>query len=681
MIGQSRAAFLSIGVACVSFMTPAFSQGLANQVPPTTQPDDRSTAYYDFAMAHLYGELAGTYGNRGEYVNKAIDMYRAAIKADPSSTYIAEELTEFYVQTGQLEKAMQEADNLLKANPENNNARKILARIYSRQIGDPDQGKVDQAMLKNAIDQYRKITQQDPKDAESFSMLARLYRVSHDDANAENAYRQVLKLDANDEDALNGLAMVFAERGDLPNAIELLKQVVEKNPDARSVVMLGQFYEQIKDYSKAADTFRQALALSNDDIRLRRQWAVDLYAAGRTDEALGAFQGLAADDPKNVPLQLQVAELLERKRDFAGAGAALAKARAVGNTPEVRYAEVELLRLQGKTAEAIAAVQSLLNEMKKDQYSKAEIDQRKTMLLGLAAMEEGAGKMQETVAALRQISDLDPALASKVEAQIIEAFRSGKDYKAARQEADSALKKFPAERSIAFAHAEILGDLGQTDAAINELKATPNAAKDRDVLAAIAQIQDKAKRFEDERKTLDAAEALTTDPREKQQIEFMRGAMYEREKNFDAAEKAFRGVLAADPGNSGAMNYLGYMFADRGINLDEAQQLILKALDLEPGNGAYEDSLGWVYFRQNRLDQAADELRIAVEKVGGDPTVHDHLAEVYFKQGKIREAIQQWEVAVSGWKAAAPGDQDPVELAKVTKKLDAAKVKVTEKAR
>ena len=676
MIGQTRAAFLSIGLASVSFMTPAFSQ-----TPPATQPDDRSGAYYDFAMAHLYGELAGAYGNRGEYVNKAIDMYRAAMKADPSSTYIAQELTEFYVQTGQLDKGMQEADNLLKANPSNNEARKILARIYSRQIGDPDQGKVDQAMLKNAIEQYEKITKQDPKDTESFSMLARLYRVSRNDAAAENAYRQVLKLDANDEDALNGLAMVFAERGDLTNAIELLKQVVDKNPDPRTVVMLGQFYEQVKDYSKAADTFKQALALSNDDVRLRRQWAVDLLAAGRLDEALEALQGLAADDPKNTLLQLQIAELLERKHDFVGAEAALAKARAVGNTPDVRYAEVELLRMQGKTAAAIAAVQTLLNETKKDQYSKAEIDQRKTMLVGLAAMQEDSGKMQETVAALRQISDLDPSVTSKVEGQIIEAFRSGKDYKAARQEADSALKKFPAERGIIFAHAEILGDLGQTDPAINELKATPNAGKDRDVLIAISQIQDKAKRFEDERKTLDAAEALTTDAREKQQIEFMRGAMYEREKNFDAAEKAFRGVLAADPENAGAMNYLGYMFADRSINLDEAQQLILKALDLEPGNGAYEDSLGWVYFRQNRLDQAADELRLAVEKVGGDPTVHDHLAEVYFKQGKIREAIQQWEVSVSGWKAAAPGDQDPVELAKVTKKLDAAKVKVTEKAR
>jgi tetratricopeptide (TPR) repeat protein len=680
MIGQSRAAFLSFGLAGVLFVSPAFSQVPANPAP-AGQPDDHSAAYYDFAMAHLYGELAGAYGNRGEYVNKAIDMYRAAMKADPSSTYIAEELTEFYVQTGQLEKAMQEADGLLKANPSNNDARKILARIYSRQIGDPEQGKVDQAMLKNAIEQYQQIVQQNPKDAESFSMLARLYRVSRNDAAAENAYRQVLKLDANDEDALNGLAMVFAERGDLPNAIELLKQVVEKNPDPRTVVMLGQFYEQVKDYSKAADTFKQALAVSNDDIRLRRQWAIDLYAAGRLDEALGAFQDLANDDPKNVPLQLQIAELLERKHDFAGAAGALAKARAVGNTPEVRYAGVELLRLQGKTAEAIAAVQTLLNETKKDQYSKADLDQRKTMLLGLAAMEEDSGKMQETVAALRQIADLDPSLTPKIEGQVIEAFRSGKDYKAARQEADSALKKFPAERSIIFAHAEILGDLGQTDAAVSELKAIPDSVKDRDVLIAVSQIQDKAKRFDDERKTLDAAGALATDPREKQQIEFMRGAMYEREKNFDAAEKAFRGVLAVDPDNSGAMNYLGYMFADRGINLDEAQQLILKALDLEPGNGAYEDSLGWVYFKQNRLDQAADELRLAVEKVGGDPTVHDHLAEVYFKQGKIREAVQQWEVSVSGWKAAAPGDQDPVELAKVTKKLDAAKVKVSEKAR
>ena len=674
MIGQSRAAFLSFGMACVAFVTPAFSQ------TPANPPDDHAAAYYDFAMAHLYGELASAYGNRGEYVNKAIDSYRAAIKADPSSTYIDEQLTEFYVQTGQLEKATQEAETLLKVNPANNNARKILARIYSRQIGDPEQGRIDQAMLKNAIDQYLKITQQDPKDAESFSMLARLYHVSHDEAKAEASYREVLKIDANDEDALSGLATVLADRGDLPGAIDLLKQLVEKTPDPRMVLMLAQLYEQSNDFSNAANALKMVLE-QNDDSRIQKQWAIDLYKAGRADEALTAFQELANQDPKSVPLQLQIMELQERKHDFAAAEKTLAKVRTMENSTEVKYAGVVLLRLEGKSPEAIAAVQALLNETKKETYSKDESDQRKTILLGLAGMQEEAGKTQETVSALRQISDLDPSLTSKVEAQIIAALRNGKDYKAARQEADSALKKFPTERVLSLRHAEVIADLGQTDAAINELKALPNAAKDLEVVTTISQIQDKAKRFDDERKTLEAAESLATGPAEKQQLQFMRGAMYEREKNFEAAEKEFRAVLAADPENAGAMNYLGYMFADRDTNLDEALQLILKALDLEPGNGAYEDSLGWVYYRQNRLDQAADELRLAVNKVGSDPTVHDHLGDVYFKQGKIREAIQQWEVSVSGWKAAVPGDQDPVELAKVTKKLEGAKVRISEKAR
>ncbi len=679
MIGQVRTAFLSFGLACVCIVTPAFSQAPASPAP-ASPPDDHSSAYYDFAMAHLYGELAGAYGNRGEYVNKAIDMYKAAIKADPSSTYIAEELTEFYVQTGQMDKALQEANALLKDNPGNNNARKILARIYSRQIGDPEQGRIDQTMLKNAIEQYQRITQQDPKDVESLSMLARLYRVSHDDAKAEEVYRQVLSVDANDEDALNGLAMVFAERNDLPNAIALLKQVAEKNPDPRTLVTLGQFYEQVKDFSNAADTFKQAVELTSD-AQIRERMADDLYYAGRMDEALAAFQQMATDDPKNLKLQLQIAEIQERKHDFAGAGATLAKARAIDNSTEVQYAGVVLLRAQGKTQEAIAALQSLLNGTKKDQYSKAELEQRKEMLLGLAGMEEAAGKTQETVATLRQLSDLDPSLTSKVEAQIIEALRQGKEYKAAKQEADSALKKFPTERGVIMQHAGLMGDLGQTDVAINELKALPNATKDLEILSNIAQIQDKARRFDDEKKTLDASDAVAKDPGEKQQIEFMRGAMYEREKNYDEAEKAFRGILKSDPDNSGAMNYLGYMFAERNINLDEAQQLLLKALDLEPGNGAYEDSLGWIYYRQNHLDQAADELRMAVDKVGTDPTVHDHLGDVYFKQGKIREAIQQWEFSVSGWRTAVPGDQDAVELAKVTRKLEGAKVKIAEKNR
>ena len=58
MIGHSKALYLSLGLACISAFTPAFAQTPANQVP-ANQSADRSAAYYDFAMAHLYAELAG----------------------------------------------------------------------------------------------------------------------------------------------------------------------------------------------------------------------------------------------------------------------------------------------------------------------------------------------------------------------------------------------------------------------------------------------------------------------------------------------------------------------------------------------------------------------------------------------------------------------------------------------
>jgi predicted Zn-dependent protease len=262
-----------------------------------------------------------------------------------------------------------------------------------------------------------------------------------------------------------------------------------------------------------------------------------------------------------------------------------------------------------------------------------------------------------------------------VEVEIIETLMAAKDQKAARATADAALKKFPGERLIMLEHASVLANTGQYDAAIAELRAMPNAAKDRETLIQIAQIQEKAKRFADERKTLDAAEALSASGQEKQAIAFMRGAMFEREKNFDAAEAQFRKVLESDPSNAGAMNYLGYMLADRNVKLEEAHTLIQKAVELDPGNGAYLDSLGWVLYRLNKLDDAAAELTKALQKISKDPTVHDHLAEVYFKQGKMKEAIQQWEASIAEMKGASPSETDPEELSKISKKLESARLR------
>src|ERR1039457_6662452 len=132
------------------------------------------------------------------------------------------------------------------------------------------------------------------------------------------------------------------------------------------------------------------------------------------------------------------------------------------------------------------------------------------------------------------------------------------------------------------------------------------------------QIYEKGKRWADMAPLLDQAEKLSMSDDDKASVHFMRGAMYERMKKYDAAEAEFRKVLELDSDNAGAMNYLGYMLADRDVRLDEAYQLIKKAVDLDPQNGAYLDSLGWLYYRQGKLNEAEGQLLQALDRIGQD---------------------------------------------------------------
>ena len=230
-------------------------------------------------------------------------------------------------------------------------------------------------------------------------------------------------------------------------------------------------------------------------------------------------------------------------------------------------------------------------------------------------------------------------------------------------------------------HAEVLGDLGKTDDAVKELRGLLNGPHDRDTLMALADNYEKGKRFDDAAKSLDEAEKLSTTDEEKADVYFKRGALLERQKKFDASEEAFRKVLAMDPNSAATLNYLGYMLADRNVRLDEAYKMIQKAVDQEPENGAYLDSLGWVYFRQGKLSEAERMLTKAVELTdvtGQDSTVHEHLGDVYMKLGKTQDAIAQWTISMKRFKEQPASDTDPEEVAKVSGKLDAARVKLAQ---
>ena len=119
------------------------------------------------------------------------------------------------------------------------------------------------------------------------------------------------------------------------------------------------------------------------------------------------------------------------------------------------------------------------------------------------------------------------------------------------------------------------------------------------------------------------------------------------------------------------------MLADRNERLDDAHDYVQKALDLDPDNGAYLDSLGWVYYRQEKLELAERYLRRSLELYKHDPTVLSHLGDVYLKLGKPSEAKAHWERSLQEWQKGPRSDRDPVEIAKLRKKLSDLQVELS----
>jgi len=77
MIRSAKALLIAVSLSTLSF---------AQAQVDTPKPDTKAGAYYNFAMGRVYAELAQAYGNKPEYLNKAIQHYQEALKLDPGAS-------------------------------------------------------------------------------------------------------------------------------------------------------------------------------------------------------------------------------------------------------------------------------------------------------------------------------------------------------------------------------------------------------------------------------------------------------------------------------------------------------------------------------------------------------------------------------------------------------------------
>lgn len=639
-----------------ALVTVAFAQTTPTPAQSTASPADskRASAYYNFAMGRVYALMAQAEGSQDDAL-KAIQYFKDALKADPTASSSYDELTELYLALSHPADGIAFAQDALKQNPESVDAHRMLGRIYFSEINKggtgAQQNQIDERALHLAMQEFQKVTEKDPKDVDSWVTLGRLYAGTNDSSDAEKAYNSALALDSDNDEALTGLALIYSNNGETAKAIEKLKAATDKSPNPRSLMILAEAYRNEKDFKNAADAEKRALEMQPENEQLARRLADDLFFSDQYDEALKVYGELASHNPKEIGYLLRMADIYGAKQDYAKAHEMIDKAKTLDPSDEdPRRAEVRIYKMEGKVDQAIGSLKSLLDDTAKKVYSKDEQKERAEFYEELWMLDNQAKHYPEAVEAAKQMSVLKDS-GPLIETHIIETYRTyAKDLPSALREADAALKKFPDESEVVAEHAYVLGDMGKTDEAAKELRGLLNGPKDRETLLALAQIYEQGKRFDEAGKAVDEAEKLSTSDDEKVQIFFMRGALLERQKKYDASEESFRKALALNPDDVGTLNYLGYMLADRNVHLDEASKMIQRAVELSPNTGAYLDSLGWVYFRRGKLTEAEQVLIKAVDLTGQDPTVHDHLGDVYMKLGKTQEAIAQWNASMKGFK-------------------------------
>jgi len=663
---------------------PAVAKSPAASAATTTSPD-RSSSYYHYGLAKLYENMAVNAG-RSDYAAQAVEQYKLALDADPNSRLLQDGLADLYFKIGRIREAVTAAQDQVTKNPDDIEAHALLGKVYLRSLGDMQSPQSGQ-MLQLAVGEYEKLAELKPDDVETHLLLGQLYGLNHDSAKAEAQFKAAQKIDANSEEVALNMARLYSEQGDPKRAADVLNAIPADDRSPRIEFALGASYEQLKQNKDAIAAYHRALDMEPDNLDTERGLANALLGDGQLDEALKVLTGIVAAEPQDWQSQIHISEIQRRQGHYDEALKTLDKAKTLApDSLELTYNEALIYDSLGRYDDAIGVLTKLASDTARPdgKYSDGEKTNRSIFLDRLAIVYREQNRTADAIATYKQLMTLGGDYVKSGYQGQIDAYRDAHQWKEATAVSAEAAKAMPNDHSIQLTYAGQLADTGQADQGVAlakaQLAATEGTPDERDSHLALATIYTRLKRWPEASAELDGAEALATKPDEKLYVYFLRGSLFDRQKEYDAAEAQFRKALAIDPQNPTILNYLGYMLADRGVRLPEALALIRKAVDLDPQNYAFLDSLGWVYFKSGQYALAEENLRKANERSNSDPTVHDHLGEVYEKTGNLKMAVAQWERSMSDYASSLPADADPTDVAKVQHKLENARVKLAKVA-
>ncbi|HEX9637492.1 MAG TPA: tetratricopeptide repeat protein [Acidobacteriota bacterium] len=598
------------------------------------QQVDKAEAYRHFTMGRIKAEEGERSG--------AIEAYFRALKADPFATEIYLELTQLYYQSQPLEEVAERTRALVKAEPDNYTAHRLLATIYWAQLQHFERSE-SKRLMDEAIDQLRWLTQAAPDEPWSYRVLGELLLQRGDNQGALEQLQRHVELEPDSVEGVVALAAAFAALEQQDAAHQAMRSFLTRHPEELQVWMrLSSSYLAAGQLDSAIEVIVEALGTSPEDPQLHLQLGRLYLEQGEGEKALRELEDLRRRDPSDFQVRALRVQALKLSNSFEQAEQEILELLdEQPNNVRLRYDLADLYEESGATAKALSEFRSLLARL-----DLSDPDQ----LRFYAGIESRVGSL------LYQRGDYEAAMISlesaighqagdpRVWLLLGTTCLLAENYDKALHWVEDGQRRFPEEIELDILHADILAAQDRTDEALDALDGLRREHPDlRRIANAKIQILLRKERYPEAEQAARAELAAAEDA---PVLYFFLGSALERQGRLADAEQVFRKGMELDAKDPRILNYLGYMFADNNMNLEEAQRLVERALEIDPDNGSYIDSLGWVHYRLGNFDKALELLERAVEKESESGEIYEHLGDCYAALGQPERAQEMYRKAL-----------------------------------
>lgn len=434
----------------------------------------------DPQSAHLNNEISKVYAQTGE-MEKAVVASKKAVAAEPNKVEYRLGLAEVLTANKNYAGAREEYVKVVELEPTNQKAGLLIAMLDS-ELGDDNKAieqlsklarenpdnplalfyrariYIEKNRLEEAKADLEKCIQQRPSFVEAGTALGLLYEKNED---ADEAIRVYSKIQGQGP-FKKRLAFLFIQKNKLNEALEALTEYEESQPDDYSArVKLGLLHFELKNYDKAKEKFQKILKEqpSSDNVHFYLGW---VYKAQKQwNLAVEEFKKVTPDSSLFSESMLY-AGFVYKETNRVKEGLAFSKQliRKYKNNPEFYDLRASLFESEKKYNEALQVLEEGLKQTKNDEK----------LLYFKGALFDKMGKSSDALSMMKKLVDVNPDHAHALNFIAYFYAERGENLSEAEEKATKALSLRPNDGYITDTLAWIKFKKGEVDAAIEKLE-------------------------------------------------------------------------------------------------------------------------------------------------------------------------------------------------------------------